>query len=1472
MNLSTSANSISFYGSTPWYISRSNDITIEIDDGITRVGDYLFANCTGLKKITFFGSAPVISNYAFSWITADCYYYAHKSGWESVADQNYGGTLTWHSLKLGSALPQKVEDDKVGFFVLDYETGFPVADVEISVGYASATTDQYGFAQIAGPLSGEQTVNAACDGYLEQAVVFPDLQVGQQYIIQLPSVTAKPRILSAVLTVKDPKTGEETKYNILKQKAVIDEASQDLMSLQVEAEFPGCTEFTYQLVQNASPITTNDTGVFSDMTAASFAVDNSIFLLVKAEKGTSASVKTNWKIKDLATVQEEQEGKISFGKTFTWTIPSNIPCIGGGELSLDLLESLPVYVESDFDSFKIAVNLFSYDSSSGDLGSVFSDDTWDSIVSATEEKDLNKLNKALEMCMDGSMTGGFAKTLKIDKSKYTVNVWGYLEGSSDFVSGKINFTIFDYKTTHEYQYLPWGFPIIVTWEFKGKLDASATVKAAYREMKKFSDLEFSGNIHPSASFSVGAGPGLAGLASLTINGMGQFDIDINFTETGTSARSWLTFSAFFKAKLLLLQYKKTFAKKTVELFNGFDPADNIKMSLSDYHLRERTEAAAWSGARVQKRGGESACMLLQDRAYGDSHVNVVTCGGKQMLFFLTDDSDRPVADGTKLVYTVYDENSGWSQPKTVEDNGTADFMPDVYNDGNTVWVAWMDAKESLSEIDETDHAAYAAKMEIRLAQYDPAADSFTVTSLTDDDTYDAMPSIVADDGTVYAVWVKNTNNSLLLNEAGNQIMSYDGTVHTIAENLENVTEVAATVSDGALSAAYITDGDGDYMTTEDRSLAMLDADGTASVLAENKTITGLSHAYGGLFWNEDGMLASTIGAFEGPEGHISGSCQLLETNGKCYIVFPGNVLSEDSETLSIELFAYVYDKTTGRWGDAVQLTSLGKTVTDFKAYEDMQGRIRLIVTASDLIASEEDFEERSSLYEVTMPDHPDLLLSQFHCDDITRDGEAFVLDYEAVIANIGTKETQEILLVLYDETGAAINSQAIDGVLLAGETRTVSGRFLFTSIAGANSTYTVKSETEGDSSDANNSKSITLAKEHIRVRCDDYAMFDKYAALSITMKNEGLFAAAPTLECRLDANNGELLFSDAYTIEAGETVHAVVQINLQDLPFEAPTRNLYIKTAGSSGGFFFVLYAPHDHAWTDPVWSWNADHTEATVVFACTECLMQETVSADITIETTELTENTDEFTMYTATAEGPDGRTYTDTYRITFRHAWGAPSYEWDENNRCTATRVCLYDGNHVETELAEGTVTETIAATCEQDGMITYTAVFANEAFEAQTRQIAVSSTGHDWDVPTYVWAEDNSMVTASRVCKNDETHEETETVDTTFTVIQDATTEADGFGIYSAVFLNEAFGEQTKEVVIPRVFMPLYGDVDEDGEITSSDAALILRALVGLSELTEHGATYGDVDGDGEITAADASAILRYTVGLIISLPIN
>ena len=80
-----------------------------------------------------------------------------------------------------------------------------------------------------------------------------------------------------------------------------------------------------------------------------------------------------------------------------------------------------------------------------------------------------------------------------------------------------------------------------------------------------------------------------------------------------------------------------------------------------------------------------------------------------------------------------------------------------------------------------------------------------------------------------------------------------------------------------------------------------------------------------------------------------------------------------------------------------------------------------------------------------------------------------------------------------------------------------------------------------------------------------------------------------------------------------------------------------------------------------------------------------------------------------------------------------------------------------------------------------------------------------GHDWGEPVYEWADDHSAITATRVCKRDPDHTETENGVVTSAVTKEATYDAEGEITYTATFTNAAFATQSAVVKTPRLEHP-------------------------------------------------------------------
>ena len=156
--------------------------------------------------------------------------------------------------------------------------------------------------------------------------------------------------------------------------------------------------------------------------------------------------------------------------------------------------------------------------------------------------------------------------------------------------------------------------------------------------------------------------------------------------------------------------------------------------------------------------------------------------------------------------------------------------------------------------------------------------------------------------------------------------------------------------------------------------------------------------------------------------------------------------------------------------------------------------------------------------------------------------------------------------------------------------------------------------------------------------------------------------------------------------------------------------------------------------------------------------------------------------------------------------HEWKDVTYVWaDDNLSVIASAVCGRDASHTAEKTVETSYEVITAPTCEDAGVGRYTAVFSDEPFETQIRDVEIDPAGHAYGEAAYEWSEDNASVTATIVCTKDESHVVTETVEASYEVIVEPTYEEEGLGRFTATFENELFETQTRDVAIPKQEAP-------------------------------------------------------------------
>ena len=357
-------------------------------------------------------------------------------------------------------------------------------------------------------------------------------------------------------------------------------------------------------------------------------------------------------------------------------------------------------------------------------------------------------------------------------------------------------------------------------------------------------------------------------------------------------------------------------------------------------------------------------------------------------------------------------------------------------------------------------------------------------------------------------------------------------------------------------------------------------------------------------------------------------------------------------------------------------------------------------------------------------------------------------------------------------------------------------------------TVTAKDKDDKDATIAEDTKAV-------EVKAPGHDWKDE-AKFNWTKGDNNTYTATATFTCERDNSHTETVDatvtekSDGATCtEAGKiTYTAKVTFNGKDYE-ESKTEDV----------------AALGHNWSTPKLTWSETEGDAptvTGVVTCERCKEEETV--EVTVAKTKTEDPTCEIkgaNVYTATTKDPNGKEYTEehSYEIpALGHEWNAaPVWNWsDDKETATATFTCERNNEHTKDVKAEVTKEDTVKATCEEEGTVTYTATVTGPDGKTYTDQKTenVPATGHDWNEATWSWAENAEGgydATVTITCKNNMTHGKTETVTATKIEVKEATCGEAGSETYKAetTDMDGNVISDTHVKLLPKTGNHTYGD---------------------------------------------------------------
>lgn len=325
----------------------------------------------------------------------------------------------------------------------------------------------------------------------------------------------------------------------------------------------------------------------------------------------------------------------------------------------------------------------------------------------------------------------------------------------------------------------------------------------------------------------------------------------------------------------------------IEKLNG----DNEVSLLSDINSeivskprnQEQSRFTANDSAELQSTFENISSKNIIENSYDDAQQKLISMDdGKMLMVYLDDDKSRDDNNRTALKYSIYFDGI-WSNPETVQNDGTADFAPAVCDAGDDIILTWVSRPEN-TEL--STYRDYLSKTEIYTVRINKKTGEFgEIERLTNDDYYDTNPN---------PVYNSKTGDVLVFYSKSyvGEVDDADDLLNAVTPDLNN-SEIAYMLYDGA-SGEWVRDRfyDNEVAEGADTDKLLKEFDGQRFLSAPIEDF---------------GMNNPVISDVKAKTGYIFNSTveeliQYMKDNG--YDV-EGEIKEEDEEEIMLLMLAFV---------------------------------------------------------------------------------------------------------------------------------------------------------------------------------------------------------------------------------------------------------------------------------------------------------------------------------------------------------------------------------------------------------------------------------------------------------------------------------------------------------------------------------------------------------------------------------------
>ena len=828
------------------------------------------------------------------------------------------------------------------------------------------------------------------------------------------------------------------------------------------------------------------------------------------------------------TKTEESDVDIEIDGGVDFTIPENVPILGGGDVSLDY-GTIPVTFEREDNTYRIGIGV--QDMNKKDWT------TFKKFVETQKESYRKGMNSLL-----ASKFGTASMGMSVEPE---MEAYGYVEGTItktngvESAGGKL---VVEIKGTAKQEWQTFVVVVPVVIKVKGTAGTKADFSVGFDFNK--STVYTKGKVEITLpSVRLTGGIGVSYIADISVYGEAKNLVTVESDGKDNDITASLEGALGVSAKALCFSYEKEFlngsfdyltTKKKSKARMYARALPKLEPEAKDYEI-QRVDSSSWDGSAVAEQTAKprsikraasakntsgTVTTLLSD-VYASAKPQLLqTASGKKLLIFTTDMGDRTTGNHTAVVYSIYNER-GWSIPKLIDDDGTADFDAVAAVDGENVYVTWINAKRTFTTAEagaDDFMTKLAAETEVHAAKIALNGNTGTVTkypAITDNAIADLHPAITVKNHVPYIAWNSNSANDILKGTGTNivYLASLNGNAFTtkkLSEENKPVQSVAIGNLDNDVVTAYTLNSG-----TEENpqvQLTAVNAKGRTTIAANGQNVSPSFAKIDGssvLLWYAQDAEGSSLNYIDTIDGEVESYIEDDAVISADYTVVDGgdsqllicSSEKENAEETGRNLYAYVI-----RDGEVYEPV----TLTDLEGYAAVPSGIwngtayEYLFTRTDVDITENTITENTDLCITSVVPQSRLVIG-----DIDYTQEKLMPDEDTSITipvknngltNCGEGKVQ----IIYN--GNVIGQADLEAGITSGETQNVTVDLTVPEDAAAKETLKVEAISDKNTT-ADSTKSIQSAgselalsvkqEDNITAAIDNNSAFDTTAALTL---------------------------------------------------------------------------------------------------------------------------------------------------------------------------------------------------------------------------------------------------------------------------------------------------------------------------------------------------------------------------------------